>query len=212
MGVSSHVIGTLVRIFDSVGYLLYCGPRDRPYADYYLYAYLLACTAIELLGRCQTGEADIRHSTLEHGLRNVRLETVTVNIQRNGQPSGYTFDKNRLSALRNLVAHGQGVASAHGQRQDVLVHIELLDSFPHKLIVAYDSYFEELFESTDPQMRKMLAAAAVDPVLYSSESGQIYVSPISYAYENMYRPGRKPSQVMKYTDWQVYNPGRDKQL
>jgi hypothetical protein len=207
-----HVIGTLVRVFDSVGYLLYCGSKNRPYTNYYLYAYLLACTAIELLGRCQTGEANIRCSTLEPGLRNVGLGTVTVNVQRNGQPSGYTYDENRLSALRNLAAHGQGVASAHGQRQDALLHVELLDSFPSKLMAAFDGYYEELFESSNPQMRRMLAVAAVDPVLYSNESGQVYISPIRYAYENIYQPGRKPSQVLEHTDWQVYNPERDKWL
>jgi len=207
-----HVIGTLVRVFDSVGYLLYCGPEKRPSADYYLYAYLLACTAIELLGRCQTGEASIRCSTLEPGLRIVGLETVTVNVRRNGQPSGYTYDKKRLSALRNLAAHGQGVASAQRKRQDVLLHVELLDSFPSKLVAAFDRYYEELFESSDPQMRRMLAVAAIDPVLYSNESGQVYVSPIRYAYENICQPGRKPNQVLKHTDWQVYDPERDKQL
>jgi hypothetical protein len=207
-----HVIGTLVRVFNSVGYLLYCGSRNRPYADYYLYAYLLACTTIELLGRCQTGEANIRRSTLEPGLRNTGLGAITVNIQRNGQPGDYTYGEDRLSALRNLAAHGQGVASAHGQRQDVLLHVELLDVFPDRLMAAFDDYYEELFESPNPQMRRMLANAAVDPVLYSNESGQIYISPIRYAYENIYQPGRRPSQVLEHTDWQVYNPERDRQL
>lgn len=205
-----HVIGTLVRVFDSVSYLLYCGAMDRPYANYYLYAYLLACTAIELLGRCQTGEANIGRSTLEPGLRNVGLDAVTVNIQRNGQTSGYIYDENKLSALRNLAAHGQGVASAHGQRQDVLLHVELLNSFPSKLMTAFDDYYKELFESPNPQMRRKLAAAAVEPVLYSNGSGQVFISSIRYAYENIYLPGKKPSQVLEHTDWQVYDPERDR--
>jgi hypothetical protein len=207
-----HVIGTLVRIFDSVGYLLYCGPENRPYADFYLYAYLIACTAIELLGRCNTGERNKTRSTLKRGLAIVGLETVIVNTWRNGQPSTYTYDANKLSALRNLAAHGQGVASAGGLREDVLLHVELLDSFPAKLMVEFDRYYRELFDSSDPQMRRLLAVAAVEPVLYTKESGRVYVSPIDYAYENIYRPRRKPSQVLKHTDWQVYNPERDRRL
>jgi hypothetical protein len=207
-----HVIGTLAEIFNSVGYVLYCGVQKRPYADYYLYAYLLACTAIELLGRCQTGERSITRSALRRGLQVVGLQTVTVNINRGGQPTGYVYDEDSLVALRNLVGHGQAVASANRQRQDVILHVELLDTFPEKLSIAFDRYYEDLFESNDPQMRRMLATAAVEPVLYSDESGQVYASPLKYAYEQIYQPGRKPSEVLVHTDWQVYNPERDKHL
>jgi hypothetical protein len=123
-----HVIGTLAQIFNSVGYVLYCGAQERPYADYYLYAYLLACTAIELLGRCQTGERSITRSTLRSGLQGVGLQTVTVNINRGGQPTGYVYNEDMLAALRNLAGHGQAVASANGQRQDVILHVELLEA------------------------------------------------------------------------------------
>jgi hypothetical protein len=114
------------------------------------------------------------------GLKIVGLGEVTVNIQRNGQPINYKYDEKRLSALRNLAAHGQGVASAHRQRQDVLLHVELLDSFPRKLMAEFDDYYKELYEPSNPQIRRMLAVAAVDPVLYSNESGQVYIS-IRYA-------------------------------
>lgn len=206
-----HVIGTLVQIFNSVGYLLYCGNVQRPYTNYYLYAYLLTCTAIELIGRCRTGETSLSRSTLESGFNNIGITTITVNINRNGVPTGYTYNVNQLIALRNLAAHGQGVASARG-RQDVLLHVELLDSFPGRLLGAYDRYYEDLFESSDPTARRMLAISAIEPVLYSNESGQIYISPLQKAYKEIYQAGKKPSQVVKHTDWQVYNPERDKNL
>ena len=207
-----HVVGTLAQIFNSAGYVLYCGARERPYADYYLYAYLLACTAIELLGRCQTGEQSITRSTLRSGLRSVGLQTVTVNINRAGQPASYVYNEDRLVALRNLAGHGQAVASTGGQRQDVILYVELLDTFPERLTVAFDNYYEDLFESNDPEMQRRLATAAVEPVLYADESGQVYVSPLKYAYEEIYQPARKPSDVLVHTDWQVYKPERDRRL
>jgi len=209
---SLHVIGTLTQIFDSVGYLLHCGPKTRPYANYYLYAYLMACTAIELLGRCQTGVPDPARPTLEVGLKITGLEAINVNVPRNGVWTTYTYDTTKLVALRNLAAHGQAVATAGRRSQEVFLHVELLDSFPGKLMKAFDSYYEDLFKSSEPTKRKNLAVSAVEPVLYSDESGQVYVSPMKSAYEEIYQPGKKPSQVLKYTDWQVYNPERDRQL
>lgn len=205
-----HIIGTLVQIFNSVGYLLYSGDGSRSYANYYLYAYLLACTAIELIGRCRTGETSLSRSTLEDGFNNIGITSITVNLNRNGVPVGYTYDINKLVALRNLAAHGQGIASANRVSQDVLLHVELLDRFPEMLMTAYDSYYDDLFRSSDPTARRMLARSAVEPVLYSNESGQVYVSPINKAYKEIYQVGKKPSQVLKYKDWQVYNPKRDR--
>ncbi len=204
-----HVIGTLVQIFNSVGYLLYCGNRQRPCADNYLYAYLLACTAIELIGRCRTGETNLARSTLEIGFTSIGITTITVNINQNGLPRGYVYNIDQLIALRNLAAHGQGVASAHRRSQNVFLHVELLDSFPGRLMEAFDRYYEDLFESADPIIRRMLALSAVEPVLYSIQSGQVYISPISKAHSEIYQYGRRPSQMVEYTDWQVYNPERD---
>jgi len=207
-----HVVGTIVQILNAVGQLLYPSTEARPYADYYLYAYLLACTAIELLGRCQTGYRGFR-STLKEGLNKAGLETVTVNIVRNGVITGYTYDADMLSALRNLVAHGQAIASEGGNRKDVILHVELLDTFPAKLAATLDGYYEDLFISADPTMRMHLAHTAVEPVLYSEEMGQVpYIPPIKVAYELIHQVGRKPSQALTRTDWQLYNPDRDARL
>jgi len=208
-----HTIGTLVQIFDSAGYLLCCGPgKKRPFADYCHYAYLLACSAIELLGRCQNGVTSLRKSTLESGLRLVGLETIDVNIKKNGIWTVYIYDTTKLVALRNLIAHGQGVASAGGAAQKVILHVELLDSFPAKLSKAFDDYHKNLFKSSNPRLRRQLAISRVEPTLYSVQSGQVYRSPVQDAYERIYQPGNKPSQVLKYADWQIYNPERNRLL
>ncbi len=209
---SLHVIGSSVQIFDAAGYLLYCGPKSKPYAKYYRYAYLLACSAIELLGRCHNGVTNISTSTLKRGLKVVDIENVAVNVLRNGKWTTYNYDVTKLVALRNLIAHGQGVASADRATQQVFLHVELLDTFPNKLTRAFDDYYENLFVSSNPTFRQKLAVSAVEPVLYSNESGQVYSSPIELAYKQIYQPGEKPSQVLRYTDWQVYNPDRDKKL
>lgn len=85
-----------------------------------------------------------------------------------------------------------------------ILHVELLDNFPTYLLNAYDRYYEELFKSTDNTSRQMLAISAVEPVLYSNQSGQVYVSPLQKAYQEIYQTGKKPSQVVKLKDWQVY--------
>ena len=84
-----HVIGTIVQILNAAGHLLYAGKDTRPYADYCLYAYMIACTAIELLGRCQTGEQSLTRTTLEEGLKIAGLDTVTVNVRRDDVMTGY---------------------------------------------------------------------------------------------------------------------------
>lgn len=205
-----HVIGTLVEIFNAAGHLLYCNPNEhRPLPHYYRYAYLLACSAIELLGRCQEGISSVRASTLEFGLSIVDLEEVTVNIRENGKPAGYTYDVTKLVALRNLIAHGQGIATKRGHSVDVMLHVELLNHFPAKLSEAFDKYYHALFISPDPSLCKQLARAAVEPTLYSKHSGQIFRSAIEEAYNKIYKTNKKPSEVLCYKDWEVYNPKRD---
>ena len=204
-----HVIGTLVHIFEAAGHLLYCDPEQaRAYANYGRYVYLLACTAIELIGRCWNGKQNVHDSTLEAGLKIVDLEEVNVNIFANGGHDQYTYDVTRLVALRNLIAHGQGVASANRCSQRVILHVELLDGFPAKLTEAFDKYYERLFKSSNNHFRRKLAEAGVEPSLYTDHSGNIHQSPIKEAYKRIYEPGLKPSDVLRLQDWQIYNPSR----
>lgn len=208
-----HVIGTLVQILDSAGHLLYSSPdKRRPWANYCQYAYLLACSAIELLARCHNGVTNPRKPTLKSGLRIVGLKEVDVNVKKDGEWTIYTYDTTTLVALRNLIAHGQGVASAGDPVERIVLHVELLDSFPDKLSRALDDYYESIFESPDPRLRKQLAISRVEPTLYSVQSGQAYRSPVWDAYSRIYQAGKKPSEVLKYTDWQIYNPARDSSL
>jgi hypothetical protein len=208
-----HVIGTLVQIFEAAGHLLYCDPEQaRPYANYGRYVYLLACTAIELIGRCWNGKQNVYHSTLEAGLKVVDLQEVNVNIFVNGKHGQYTYDVSKLVALRNLIAHGQGIASANRRSELVTLHVELLDSFPGKLTKAFDDYYDHLFKSSNNHFRLKLAEAGVEPSLYSDHSGNIYQSPIKEAYKRVYKPNLKPSDVLGLQDWQIYNPSRCNQV
>jgi hypothetical protein len=197
-----HVIGLLVQIFNAASHLLRFG-ENRPYGDYYLHAYLLTCSAIELLARCQDGDSDLLdhpNATLERGFRAVGLDNIHVGLE------GYVYNPSKLVALRNMAAHGQGVASVRGQSVPIFLHVELLDNFPVRLAAAYDAYSKEIFKSPDPAARKNLAHSGVEPVHYSPTSGQVFQSPIKYAYERIYGPKgtSAPSGALQNRDWQVY--------
>ena len=69
---------------------------------------------------------------------------------------------------------------------------------------AFDDYYKEIFDPTNSDARRNLAGSGVEPVLYSESSGQVFLSPIKYAYERIYLPQELPSRILKYTDWQVY--------
>jgi hypothetical protein len=197
-----HVFGLLAQAFEAAGHLLHSG-RDKAYGDYYLHAYLLACSTVELLARCKAGDQDLTINTnaaLESGLKAVGLDEIHVGLE------GYVYDPQRLVALRNLAAHGQGIASVRGRSISVFLHVELLDHFPERLMRAFDDYYDDIFRSADAGARKRLAVSGVEPVLYSSRSGQVFRSPIKYAYERIYSIG-SPSKALRYntyTDWQVY--------
>jgi len=195
-----HVFGLLVRTFDAAGHLLYFG-QAGPYGDYYLHAFLLACSLIELLTRCRNGDRNlIRNSNaaLERGLAEVDLDEIHVGLK------GYVYHPEQLVALRNLAAHGQGAASVRGRSIPVFLHVELLDHFPEHLIQSLDDYYNAVFDPVNPDARRNLASSGVEPVLYSERSGQVFPSPMRYTYERIYLPQELPSRVLKYTDWQVY--------
>lgn len=214
-----HAIGLLVRTFDAAGHLLYFvrdGEVLGPKADHYLHAYLIACSAIELLARCREGHEDFigaRGSSspsvgeaLKQGFKITNLVTWHADEREHilsTNEEDYTLDK--LVALRNLAAHGMGVASVSGStRLDVFLHIELLDNFPRHFGDAVDSYYRDLVDPLKHDVRKKLAKSGLQPVLYAERSGQAFISPVRYAYEHIVIPQKMPSDVLQYTDWQVY--------
>ena len=172
-----HVLGLLVQTFNAAGHMLYFS-GDRPWGNFYLHAYLLACTAIELLARCKRGDRDLRHGANEA----LREGFCIVGLERVGAGQ-IEYDENDLVALRNLAAHGQGLASVDGKSRAVFLHIELLNGFPEHLMAAFDHYYHQLCERSDSQARKMLAVCGVEPVsYYETQSGKAFIPPNQYAY------------------------------
>lgn len=194
-----HVLGLLVQTFNAAGHMLYVR-GDRPWGNFYLHAYLLACTATELLARCKRGDRNLlrdANEALKDGFRIVGLERVGAGEK--------VYDENDLVALRNLAAHGQGLASVDGRSRAVFLHIELLNGFPEHLMAAFDHYYRQLCERSDPQARKMLAVCGVEPVsYYETQPGNAFVPPNQYAYENIFIAQKVPSEVLRNTDWTVY--------
>jgi hypothetical protein len=214
-----HVIGVLVRTFDAAGHLLYFirdGHLTGPSVNYYLHAYLVVCSAIELLARCKLGHGDLiggRNSpdpspneALKEGFKLTKLVTwsdIHSGYVLSTNEENYTLDK--LVALRNLAAHGQGVASARSNiHPDIFLHIELLDNFPQILGQSFDNYYQNLFDTSQSIVRENLAKAGIQPVHYSERSGHAFVSPIKYAYDRILVEQKLPSDVLMYKDWQVY--------
>ena len=202
-----HVIGLLARTFEAAGRLL--SFSGQPKADYYLQAYLIACSAIELLARCKNGDESFMESPNE-ALRQGFIATGIVKKRMAEQDdvlvtNEETYSLEKLVALRNLAAHGGGVASIkHQPTLDVFLHIELLDTFPTCLCDAFDCYYRDLRAATYSSARENLARSGLAPVLYANRSGQAFVSPIRYAYKCILAKSIVPSQAMQYRDWQVY--------
>jgi hypothetical protein len=194
-----HVFGLLLLTFDAAGHMLYFG-SSGPWANFYPPAYLLACTAVELLARCKRGDPDLRHGTneaLKDGFRIVGLERVGA--------GDMVYDEDDLVALRNLAAHGQGLASVGGKRRPVRLHIELLNGFPEHLTRAFDDYYNRLRDPSDPHARKTLARSGAEPVsYYDKRPRQAFVPPNQYAYENIFISQKMPGEVLRNTDWTVY--------
>lgn len=199
-----HVMGLLFLNFESAGHSLCFDCRLA--ANYYLQSYLLACTAIELLGRCKNGKNHRDPQVnLKRGIDEVGLSTVPTNGQL---PDGtyHTYTTDDLVALRNLAAHGQAVATVQRKHRDVILHIELLDSFPQKLLSAFAEFYEDLRNNKSD--RVLLADSGVEPVhYYYSGSGHAFLSPIKFAFRILkqhYEDSKDLETLLRYIDWQVY--------
>jgi hypothetical protein len=210
-----HVFGILLQNFEATGHLLSFAIFEnevfkgwRVAANYYLQAFLLACTSIELLAYCKNGRENLlkdQNDALKSGLQVVGLDPVVTNHG--------TFGANELIALRNLAAHGQGVASVGGQPQPVFLSVELLDSFPKKMMDAFDEYYRLIFKGQNNRWRRNLANSGVIPVHYHPDkSGCAFYTPILYAYQHMIEMAILPSQTLKNIDWQVYIPNQDEKV
>lgn len=195
-----HVMGLMLQNFEAAGHLLHFEDQKMA-ANYYLQAFFLACTAIELLSYCKNGRENLlkdQNDGLKSGFQIVGLETIETNNK--------IYEVEDLIALRNLAAHGQGVASAEGAVKAVFLDVELLDKFPDKLMKAFDDYYKLLFESKQKRWRRNLAKAGIHPVHYVNpeNSGRAFHLPIRYAYRNLIAVKRLPSQALITIDWQVY--------
>jgi hypothetical protein len=157
-----HVVGLLVRTFDAAGHLLHFCETEQPFGDYYLQAFLLICSAIELFGRCINGDKDLVSGSgraLIAGFETIFTEKKIVLNDK-------TYSMDELVALRNLAAHGQGVASVNRKSVPVFLHVELLDKFPQYIKIAFDNYYRELFFSNNIDNRLSLAKSGIEPVHY----------------------------------------------
>jgi len=70
---------------------------------------------------------------------------------------------------------------------------------------TFDHYYDQLSDPSDPEARKRLAGSGVEPVTYyEKQSGQAFIPPNQYAYENIFISQKLPGEVLRNTDWTVY--------
>lgn len=209
---AAHSIGLLVRTMNAASHLLYFEERENkgPWANYYLYAYLLSCSALELLGRIYRGDPDLQvnsNTALSHGFEVSGLVSQNANGELVLQTNEETYSLDHLVALRNLAAHGQGQASARRQViRDLFLHIELLDHFGIRISQAIDVFYTSLCNPAEQTLRRQLALCGIEPVLYVGfdRPGQAFIEPIPFTYKNILEPGTSPSDQILNKDWQVY--------
>jgi len=170
-----YVIGLLSDICDAVTCLL----KQNSYQQYYLPAFGVFSSGVELLGRCLTGWVeDTQGTTLQMGfyylakpsndaIRKTNLEEIenTVVVTSNqpvGKNNSGQYTVRHLICLRNYSDHGQAIAK---RTQDYISDLgygyDLMDTLPHKLSDAIKVYLFGL-KSDDAICRK-LAQAKITP-------------------------------------------------
>lgn len=189
-----YVFGMVRHLIESAGWAL---EHTRPYS---FPAYLLVCSAVELLGRCvadvnedpikfQRGLVrglEIMIETCPHcGVTNIRgrhsksswkadLDHVVVSA------GGHDYTIGECKNLRNFMAHG--MASPKGE---LSLTPEFIGKFICAACRATDRYFEQLRvpDPSEDDLRLRLAKAEILPIW--SQSRPIHVS-------NLYQPLAQP--------------------
>jgi hypothetical protein len=190
-----YAFGMMRHLIESAGWALTHKP---PYQCFYISAYLLSCGAIELLGRCVSGdESEDRGAgrRLRCGLRRIASlpqdsDDTSVVVATNH----WHYTIGNCVALRNFCAHG---ASAG----EVTIDVELVDEILKKLSNAMDDYWGQLVTPVNNDLRESLSRAAIAPIFVGRGLNAILVTEMC---DHVSR-GALMSQDLMYRDaWQTY--------
>jgi hypothetical protein len=191
-----YAFGMMRHLMESAGWSLMHKP---PYECFYIAAYLLSCGAIELFGRCVSGDDDEKSGAtrrLKRGLK--EIASILPSKDDDSQVVVVTNHKKYTIAdcvaLRNFCAHGGSVGA-------VSIDVELVDEVLKKVSQAMDKYWDRLMDPSDDNVRKDLAKAAVAPLFAGPGPDAILVGDIYSHIEK----GLAISEGLMYRDaWQTY--------
>ena len=189
-----YAFGMMRHLVESAGWSL---KHEPPYGCFYIAAYLLSCGAIELFGRCVSGDDDEKYGStrrLKCGFK--QMATIPQNVDDDSQVMIVTNHKDYTiadcAALRNFCAHGGSVGQA-------AIDVEFIDEILKKLSEAVDDYWNRLMSPSDSNARGNLATAAVAP-LFAGSSAIL----IKDVYKHV-RSGQTITGDLMYSDaWQTY--------
>jgi len=191
-----YAFGMMRHLMESAGWTLKHKP---PYQAFYISAYLLSCGAIELFGRCISGDDDERHGAtrrLKCGLK--KIASIPQSSDDDSQVVIVTNHKRYTIAdcvaLRNFCAHGGSVGR-------VAIDVELVDEVLKKVSQAMDQYWDRLMIPSEVEARDNLAKAAITPLFAGPGPDAILVSDLYNHVKN----GFAISEGLMYRDaWQTY--------
>jgi hypothetical protein len=188
-----YVFGMMRHLLESAGWLL------RHQSPFYISAYLLICSALEIFARCLRGDADPedRQATprLKRGLEEIAktqigndMDVVAVTPYRN-----YTVQD--CVNLRNFAAHGAGTP---GSGSDLTLDPLLLHKMLLQTCSAMDCYYMRFRDVSDTAtaVRDNLASAAILP-LFRSDG---YVIHVNEMYKHIVTSGKRPGIGLLYEE------------
>lgn len=190
-----YAFGMMRHLIESAGWALKHKP---PYQCFYISAYLLTCGAIELLGRCVSGdesEGSGAGRRLTYGLREIASPSQDSDegeiVVRTNH---WHYTIRDCVALRNFCAHGASVG-------DVRIDVELVDEILKNLSNAMDACWDRLAAPADDEFRESLSRAAIAPIFVGPGLNAILVADMY----NHVRRGARMSQSLMYREaWQTY--------
>ena len=191
-----YAFGMMRHLIESAGWTLTHKP---PSECFYIAAYLLSCGAIELFGRCVSGDDNEKYGAvrrLKHGLK--RMASIPQNVDDDSQVVVVTNHKKYTIAdcvaLRNFCAHGGSVGT-------VSIDVELVDEVLKKLSQAMNEYWDCLTNSADSSARNDLGKAAVAPLFAGPGPDAILIGDIYNHVKN----GHSITEGVMYREaWQTY--------
>lgn len=153
-----YILGIIDDFCEAANTLLYT-PKAWP--TFYLPAYGLVASGIELLGRSVHGEpadSGTVNTNFRHGFRYIQEATPRPDLGPDDVivTNRHTYTISELIALRHFTLHGQATF-----RTDPDLNIELLDSFPTLIAAALEKYWNAL--QVDVELCEKLGRANVVP-------------------------------------------------